>query len=167
MIRIDYELWETGMATFTLDVNGERRTVDFRDPGEPLLYVLRNRLRLTGAKFGCGLGQCGACTVIADGDAVRSCRMPVAEAAGKKITTIEGLGTPDKPHPLQAAFIAEQAAQCGYCVTGMVMSGAAALARNPNLTPDEAKQALAGNLCRCGTHQRILHAMMHARRTTT
>jgi nicotinate dehydrogenase subunit A len=162
MIRIDYELGETGMATFTLDVNGERRTVDVRDPGEPLLYVLRNRLRLTGAKFGCGLGQCGACTVIADGDAVRSCRMPVAEAAGKKITTIEGLGTPDKPHPLQAAFIAEQAAQCGYCTNGMIMTAKALLARTPKPSIEQIKQALEGNLCRCGTHTRILRAIQRA-----
>ena len=116
------------MASFTLNVNGEARSVNVRDPDEPLLYVLRNALSLTGAKYGCGLGQCGACTVIVDGEAVRSCRMPVSTATGKKITTIEGLGTPEKPHPLQAAFIAEQAAQCGYCATGMVMTGAALLA---------------------------------------
>jgi len=155
------------MPNFTLQVNGETRSVEVRDPDEPLLYVLRNALNLTGAKFGCGLAQCGACTVIVDGDPVRSCSMPVAKAAGKKVTTIEGLGTPDKPHPLQAAFIAEQAAQCGYCVTGMVMTGAAALARKPDLTRDEAKQALAGNLCRCGTHERILRAMARAARRTT
>jgi nicotinate dehydrogenase subunit A len=150
------------MPKLTLHVNGEPRVVDVRDPDEPLLYVLRNALKLTGAKFGCGLGQCGACTVIIDGEAVRSCSMPVSVAAGKKVTTIEGLGTPDKPHPLQAAFITEQAAQCGYCVTGMVMSGAAALARKPNLTREDAQQALAGNLCRCGTHERILRAMVRA-----
>jgi nicotinate dehydrogenase subunit A len=150
------------MPNFTLDVNGETRNIEVRDPDEPLLYVLRNSLFLTGAKFGCGLGQCGACTVIVDNDAVRSCRMPVSQAAGKKVTTIEGLGTADKPHPLQAAFVAEQAAQCGYCVTGMVMTGAAALARKPNLTREEAQQALAGNLCRCGTHDRILRAMLRA-----
>jgi nicotinate dehydrogenase subunit A len=155
------------MATYTLDVNGERRVVEVRDPDEPLLYVLRNSLRLTGAKFGCGLGQCGACTVIVDGEAVRSCRVPIAKAAGRKVTTIEGLGTPEKPHPLQSAFIAEQAAQCGYCIAGMVMSGAAALARSPKLTRDEAKQVLAGNLCRCGTHERILHAMVRASRGMT
>jgi nicotinate dehydrogenase subunit A len=155
------------MATYTLDVNGERRVVEVRDPDEPLLYVLRNSLRLTGAKFGCGLGQCGACTVIVDGEAVRSCRVPIAKAAGRKLTTIEGLGTPEKPHPLQSAFIAEQAAQCGYCIAGMVMSGAAALARSPKLTRDEAKQVLAGNLCRCGTHERILHAMVRASRGMT
>jgi nicotinate dehydrogenase subunit A len=128
----------------------------------PLLWVLRETIGLTGTKFGCGLGQCGACTVIVDGEAVRSCQMTVAAAAGRRVTTIEGLGTADKPHPLQAAFIAEQAAQCGYCVTGMVMSGAAALARKPDLTRDDARQALAGNLCRCGTHERILRAMVRA-----
>src|SRR3954471_20401077 len=155
------------MPTFPLHVNGEDRTVDVRDPDEPLLYVLRNALRLTGAKYGCGLGQCGACTVIVDGDAVRACQMPVASAVGKKVTTIEGLGTADKPHPLQAAFVAEQAAQCGYCVAGMVMTGAAALARKPDLTHDDARQALAGNLCRCGTHERILRAVMRASTRTT
>ena len=150
------------MPKYTLNVNGETRTVDVRDSGEPLLYVLRNALGLTGAKYGCGLGQCGSCTVIVDGEAVRSCLIPVASLAGKKVTTIEGLGTPDKPHPLQAAFVAEQAAQCGYCVTGMVMTGAALLARKPSVTRDEAQQALAGNLCRCGTHERILRAMLRA-----
>jgi nicotinate dehydrogenase subunit A len=150
------------MPKYKLNVNGETRTVDVRDPGEPLLYVLRNALGLTGAKYGCGLGQCGSCTVIVDGEAVRSCLVPVASLAGKKVTTIEGLGTPDKPHPLQAAFVAEQAAQCGYCVTGMVMTGAALLARKPSVTRDEAQQALAGNLCRCGTHERILRAMLRA-----
>lgn len=150
------------MPNFTFNVNGETRNVEVRDPDEPLLYVLRNSLSLTGAKFGCGLGQCGACTVIVDNDAVRSCRMPVSQAAGKKVTTIEGLGTPDKPHPLQAAFVAEQAVQCGYCVTGMVMTGAAALAHKPNLSREEAQKALAGNLCRCGAHDRILRAMLRA-----
>jgi len=150
------------MPKYKLNVNGETRTVDVRDSGEPLLYVLRNALGLTGAKYGCGLGQCGSCTVIVDGEAVRSCLTPVASLAGKKVTTIEGLGTPDKPHPLQAAFVAEQAAQCGYCVTGMVMTGAALLARKPSVTRDEAQQALAGNLCRCGTHERILRAMLRA-----
>ena len=145
----------------SLDVNGKNRELD-ADPATPLLYVLRDHLQLNGAKFGCGLGQCGACTVTVDGEAVRSCRMPVSSATGKKITTIEGLGTADKPHPLQAAFVAEQAAQCGYCITGMVMSGAAALARNPNLTRGEAQQVLAGNLCRCGTHDRVLRAMLRA-----
>jgi nicotinate dehydrogenase subunit A len=155
------------MPSLTLNVNGETRNVDVRDSQEPLLYVLRNALALTGAKYGCGLGQCGACKVIVDGEAVPSCLMPVANAVGKKVTTIEGLGTPDKPHPLQTAFIAEQAAQCGYCVTGMVMTGAALLARKPEITREDAQQALAGNLCRCGTHERILQAMLRASRRTT
>jgi len=150
------------MPKFKLNVNGETRTVDVRDSQEPLLYVLRNALGLTGAKYGCGLGQCGACTVIVDDEAVRSCLVPVSTLSGKKVTTIEGLGTPAKPHPLQAAFVAEQAAQCGYCVTGMVMTGAALLARKPSITREDAQQALAGNLCRCGTHERILRAMLRA-----
>ena len=150
------------MPKYTLHVNGEARTVDVRDPDEPLLYVLRNSLGLTGAKFGCGLGQCGSCTVLIDGEAVRSCLLPVAKVGERKVVTIEGLGTPDQPHPLQAAMIHEQAAQCGYCVTGVVMTGAALLARKPKATLEEAKEALAGNLCRCGTHQRILNAMMRA-----
>jgi nicotinate dehydrogenase subunit A len=152
------------MPTFTLGVNGETRTVDVRDAQEPLLHVLRNAMGLTGAKFGCGLGQCGACTVLVDGEPVRACLVPIATMAGRKVTTIEGLGTPEKPHPLQAAFVAEQAAQCGYCVTGMVMTGAALLARKPALTRADAQQALAGNLCRCGAHERILRAMLRASR---
>jgi len=150
------------MPKFTLNVNGNTRTVDVRDPDEPLLYVLRNALDLTGAKYGCGLGQCGACTVIVDGSAARSCILSVAAAEGKKITTIEGLGSPDKPHPLQAAFITEQAAQCGYCINGMVMAGAALLQAKPNVTREDAQKALAGNLCRCGTHERILRAIVRA-----
>ena len=154
------------MPSLSLHVNGENRTVELRDPDEPLLYVLRNALRLTGAKYGCGLGQCGACTVIVDGEAVRACQIPASKAAGKTVLTIEGLGAPDNPHPLQAAFVAEQAAQCGYCVAGMVMAGAAALAHKPDLTREDAKAALAGNLCRCGTHERILRAMVRASRRT-
>ena len=150
------------MPSYTLNVNGAARAVEVRDPDEPLLYVLRNALALTGTKFGCGLGQCGACTVIVDGDAVRSCLVPVSKAVGKKVTTIEGLGTPEKPHPLQAAFVAEQATQCGYCATGMLMTGAALLAKKPDPTREEAQQALAGNLCRCGTHHRVLRAMLRA-----
>lgn len=148
------------MPSIELNVNGGTRTVDVRDPDQPLLYVLRNDLGLTGAKFGCGLGQCGACTVIVDGKAARACMLPVSAVKGKKITTIEGLGTPDKPHPVQAAFVAEQAAQCGYCTTGIVMAAAALFARKPDPTLEEAKAALAGNLCRCGSHQRVLNAMM-------
>jgi nicotinate dehydrogenase subunit A len=154
------------MPSLNLHVNGETRSVAVRDPDEPLLYVLRNSLSLTGAKFGCGLGQCGACTVLVDGDAVRSCMLPVSQVGDRKVTTIEGLGTPEKPHPLQAAFVAEQAAQCGYCVAGMVMSGAALLARKPQLTREDAQQALAGNLCRCGTQPRILRALLRAARGT-
>jgi nicotinate dehydrogenase subunit A len=123
---------------------------------------LRNALALTGAKFGCGLGQCGACTVIVDGEAVRSCSVPVALMADKKITTIEGLGTIDKPHPVQKAFIDEQAAQCGYCINGMVMAAAALLERKPTAGDGEVRQALAGNQCRCGTHARILRAIARA-----
>lgn len=152
------------MPNLSLHVNGESRSVEVRDPNEPLLYVLRNALGLTGAKYGCGLGQCGACTVHVDGEPVRACQMPVAKAVDRKVTTIEGLGTPDKPHPLQAAFVAEQAAQCGYCAAGMVMAGAAALARKPDLTRNDVQQALAGNLCRCGTHERIVRAMLRAAR---
>jgi nicotinate dehydrogenase subunit A len=150
------------MARFVLNVNGSPRTVDVRDRNEPLLYVLRNRLGLTGAKFGCGLGQCGSCTVLIDGEPVRSCLLPVAKVGTRKVTTIEGLGSPDKPHPLQEAFIALQAAQCGYCATGAVMTSAALLARKPDATLEEAKDALAGNLCRCGAHDRILRAVMRA-----
>ena len=148
------------MPSFALQVNGDAKTVEVSDPDEPLLYVLRDTLGLTGAKYGCGLGQCGTCTVHVDGEPVRSCQLPVSRATGRRITTIEGLGTADKPHPLQTAFIAEQAAQCGYCVPGMVMTGAALLAKKPNATLQEAKDALAGNLCRCGTHVRVLRAVM-------
>jgi len=150
------------MPSLVLNVNGGGRAVEVRDVAEPLLFVLRNQLGLTGAKYGCGLGQCGACTVLIDGEATHSCMVQVGAVARKAITTIEGLGSPEKPHPLQAAFIAEQAAQCGYCATGMVMSAAALLGKNPKATRDETKQALAGNLCRCGTHQRILNAVMRA-----
>lgn len=150
------------MPALLLDVNGRERALDLRDPAEPLLFVLRNQLGLTGAKYGCGLGQCGACTVLIDGAAVRSCLVPVGDAAGRKITTVEGLGTPEAPHPVQAAFIAEQAAQCGYCASGMVVSAAALLARNPRPSRQDAKEALDGNLCRCGAHHRILDAVVRA-----
>src|SRR5260221_8747666 len=145
----------------TLNVNARKQVVTLA-PETPLLYALRNDLKFNGPKFGCGLAQCGACTVHIDGKAVRSCITPVSAAIGKKITTIEGLGTTDKPHPVQAAFIAEQAGQCGYCLNGMVMTSAALLARQPGASLDDAKQALAGNLCRCGTHHRILRAVMRA-----
>lgn len=150
------------MPTVTFTVNGAARSVDVRDPDQPLLYALRNSFGLTGPKFGCGLGQCGACTVLLDQTPLRSCVTPLSAVAGKSITTIEGLGTPDKPHPVQAAFIAEQAAQCGYCANGMVMTSAALLASNPKPSEAEIKDALAANLCRCGTHVRILRAVMRA-----
>jgi nicotinate dehydrogenase subunit A len=152
------------MPSIELNVNGGTRTVDVRDPEQPLLYVLRNDLGLTGAKFGCGLGQCGACTVVVDGAAVRACVLPVSAVRGKKIMTIEGLGTLDKPHAVQAAFVAEQAAQCGYCTPGIVMSAAALFSRKPDPSMEEVKAALAGNLCKCGSHQRVLNAMMRVAR---
>ena len=150
------------MPVFELQVNGGSKSVSVRDADEPLLYVLRNQRHLTGVKFGCGLAQCGACTVLVDGAPARSCTLPVSAAVGRKITTIEAIGSPEKPHPVQAAFIAEQAAQCGYCATGMVMTSVALLAQKPDATLEDAKAALAGNLCRCGTHHRILRAVMRA-----
>ena len=150
------------IPSYELRVNGAPRKVTVRDPDEPLLYVLRNRLALTGAKYGCGVGQCGACTVTIDGEAQRSCLVPVKKAAGHAIVTVEGLGTPAKPSPLQQAFIDLQAAQCGYCVAGMVMTAQALLARHPDASEDDIRVALAGNLCRCGTHQRILKAVLRA-----
>jgi nicotinate dehydrogenase subunit A len=145
----------------TLDVNGRRCEVA-ADPETPLLYVLRNDLKLKGARYGCGIGVCGACMVIVDGKAVQSCDVPVSAVAGKTITTIEGIGTAESPHPLQRAFIAEQAAQCGYCVTGIIMSAKALLDAKPQPSEEEIRTALAGNLCRCGTHIRILRAVQSA-----
>ena len=144
-----------------LNVNGRRQAVDAA-PDTPLLYVLRNDLGLDGPKFGCGMAQCGACTVHIDGAAVRSCITPASAAAGKEVTTIEGLGSVQKPHPLQAAFIAEQAGQCGYCLNGMVMSAAALLRQNPKPDNGEIRAALNGNLCRCGSHMRIMRAVKRA-----
>jgi nicotinate dehydrogenase subunit A len=148
------------MPDYSFRVNGGPVTVDSWDPNQPLLYILRNRLGLHGAKFGCGLGQCGACTVMLDGKAVRSCLTPVKQAAGHAVTTLESLGTPEKPDLVQAAFVAEQAAQCGYCTNGMIMTAKALLRQTPHPTLDQVKQGLAGNLCRCGTHTRILNAVM-------
>jgi nicotinate dehydrogenase subunit A len=146
------------MATIT--VNGKPHAVKAA-PETPLLYVLRNELELNGPKFGCGLAQCGACTVHIDGRPMRSCSVPVSSVKGK-VTTIEGLGTAEKPHPLQKAFIEEQAAQCGYCINGMVMTAAAFLAKNPKPSDAELRKAMDGNLCRCGTHMRILRAVKKA-----
>ena len=145
----------------TLTVNGQRRTVAAA-PDTPLLYVLRNDLELNAAKFGCGMAQCGACTVLADGNPVRSCVMPISAMAKTKITTLEGLGSLSNPHPLQKAFIEEQAAQCGYCIAGMLMSAKALLDQTPHPTEAEIRRALAGNLCRCGTHNRIVRAIQRA-----
>jgi nicotinate dehydrogenase subunit A len=150
------------MANVTLRVNGRSQTIDADDPNMSLLYALRDHLELHGPKFGCGLGQCGACTVIVDGNAVRSCQTPVSQVQGREITTLEGLGSPEQMHRVQAAFVAEQAAQCGYCTNGMIMSATALLTKTPRPTEVQVRQALAGNLCRCGTHVRILRAVMRA-----
>ena len=147
----------------SLHVNGKTVTVKIDDPDMPLLYALRDNLELHGPRFGCGLGQCGACTVHIDGAAVRSCVTPLSSiAARQKIVTLEGLGTERKPHPVQQAFIAEQAAQCGYCINGMIMESAAFLAKNKKPDDNAIKQALANNLCRCGTHAAIVRAVKRA-----
>ena len=145
----------------TLVVNGQTTRFDL-DPDTPLLYVLRDNLALNGPKFGCGLAQCGACTVLMDGQAVRSCAVPIAKTADRRVTTLEGLGSSAKPHPLQKAFIEEQAAQCGYCINGMIMTSKALLERSPNPSDREIRKALGANLCRCGTHQRIVAAVKRA-----
>ena len=148
--------------SLALHVNGATRTVAVDDPDTPLLYVLRNDLGFHGPRFGCGLGQCGACTVHVDGNAVRSCIMPISSVGDGKVVTLEGLGTLEKPHPVQAAFIQEQAVQCGYCINGMIMQSAAFLAQNPKPSEDDIREALASNLCRCGTHVRIVRAVQRA-----
>ena len=148
------------MAT-NLKVNGVSRSVT-AEPDTPLLYVLRNDLELNGAKYGCGLSQCGACTVLVDGRAVRSCVTPISALEASEITTLEGLGSIDKPHALQQAFIEEQAAQCGYCTNGMIMSAKELLDRNPRPSEPDVRAALASNLCRCGTHNRIIRAVLRA-----
>ncbi len=150
------------MANYRLMVNGKEQVVESWDPNQPLLYVLRNQLGLHGAKFGCGLGQCGSCTVLIDGEAIFSCVYPVSAVVGKKITTLEGIGSAEKPHPVQAAFIAEQATQCGYCGSGMVMASVALLQEKPRPSNADVKSALAGNLCRCGSHDRVLRAVQLA-----
>jgi nicotinate dehydrogenase subunit A len=143
-----------------LSVNGETHVLRVDDPEMPLLYALRDHLGLRGPHFGCGLGQCGACTVHYYGKALRSCIMPISAVAGAEIVTLEGLGTAEEPHPLQQAFIDEQAAQCGYCINGMIMQAAALLVRNRHPTEADVRQELAANLCKCGTHVRILRAIM-------
>ncbi len=150
------------MAKLTLKVNGTNREVETDDPDIPLLYVLRGDLGLTGTHFGCGLAQCGACTVLVGGRAVRSCLAPARSVVGQEIVTIEGLGSPERPDPVQAAFIAEQAAQCGYCTAGMVMGARALLARTPRPSEQQVRDALAGNLCRCGSHARVIRAVLRA-----
>jgi nicotinate dehydrogenase subunit A len=151
------------MSILTLQVNGRSRTVDV-DPATPLLYVLSDDLELRGPKFGCGLGQCGACTVLANGQAVRSCVTPVATVAsaagtGVEIVTLEGLGTADRPHPIQQAFIDEQASQCGFCLSGVILTAKALLDRNPRATDEQIEQALSGVLCRCFGNIRMLRAI--------
>ena len=148
------------MASYTLQVNGRAQTIE-AEPDTPLLYVLRNTLALNGPKFGCGLAQCGACTVHVNGEAVRSCSLPICDVKGA-VTTLEGLGSSAKPHPVQRAFIDEQAVQCGYCINGMIMTSAALLAKNKSPSEAEIRAALAENLCRCGTHVRIVAAVQRA-----
>jgi nicotinate dehydrogenase subunit A len=152
------------MANYKFQLNGRAVTVDSWDPGQPLLYILRNKLELHGPKFGCGLAQCGACTVLLDGKAARSCATPIRQVVGHRVTTLEGLGTPEKLDVVQAAFIEEQAAQCGYCTNGMIMGAKALLNQTPHPTLEQVKEALDTNLCRCGTHTRILNAVMRAAR---
>ena len=149
--------------TLALQVNGQDVVIRFADPEMPLLYALRDELGLHGPRFGCGLGQCGACTVHLDGKPTRSCVTPLsALSPGQRVVTLEGLGTPEQPDKLQRAFIAEQAVQCGYCINGMIMQSAGLLARNPTPSEAEIRAALANNLCRCGTHQRIIRAVARA-----
>ena len=149
--------------TKRLNVNGKRVTLTIDDPEMPLLYALRDNLALKGPRFGCGLSQCGACTVHVDGQAVRSCVFPLSQLTDKqKVVTLEGLGTARRPHPVQRAFIEEQAAQCGYCINGMIMESAAFLTKNKKPSETDIKQALANNLCRCGTHARIVRAVKRA-----
>ena len=151
------------MANYRFRVNGRAVSVESWDPDQPILYLLRNSLGVHSPKFGCGLAQCGACAVLIDGKVARSCVTSVKQAAGRAITTLEGLGTPEKPDPIQAAFIAEQAAQCGYCTNGMIMAAKSLLNRTPNPTANQVKEGLAGHLCRCGTYTRILNAVLRIR----
>jgi nicotinate dehydrogenase subunit A len=156
---------ETMPQSFALQVNGASRSVSV-EPDTPLLYILRNDLELNGPRFGCGLSQCGACTVLVDGRATRSCVTAVSSLGAKRITTLEGLGSKDRLHPLQKAFIEEQAAQCGYCTNGMIMAAKALLDKTPKPTEAQIKKALAANLCRCGTHNRVVRAVLRASKET-
>ena len=149
------------MAKISLRINGKTRVVDV-EADMPLLYALRNDLELNGPKYGCGMAQCGACTVIMDGGAIRSCVTPVSAAQNRAVTTLEGLGSTKKMHKIQQAFVDEQAVQCGYCINGMIMTTKALLDKNPKPTDSQIKEALAGNLCRCGTHVRIVRAVKRA-----
>jgi nicotinate dehydrogenase subunit A len=153
---------EEGPMKVNFTLNGKPASIGADDPEMPLLYALRDDLGMNGPRFGCGLGQCGACTVHIDGKAVRSCSMPISAVAGKRVLTLEGLGTPAKPHPLQQAFIDEQAVQCGYCINGMIMQAAALLLTTKHPTEEQIRAALAENLCRCGTHLRIVRAVKRA-----
>jgi aerobic-type carbon monoxide dehydrogenase small subunit (CoxS/CutS family) len=150
------------MATVRLTVDGKRVAINAADPNMPLLYALRNDLGLNNPHFGCGLAQCGACTVHLNGEPVRACVLPLSVAQGKTVTTLKGLGSPQKPHPLQQAFVEEQAPQCGYCVNGWIMTAAAVLRKKPKATDGELREALAGLKCRCGTHVAILRAIKRA-----
>jgi nicotinate dehydrogenase subunit A len=154
------------MAQLLLNVNGKSLTVD-TDPTTPLLYVLRDDLELNGPKFGCGLSQCGACTIIMDGKTVRSCSIAVSAAQNRKITTLEGLGTVQRPHYVQAAFVEEQAAQCGYCMNSMILTAKVLLDQNPNPSEPQIRSALNANLCRCGSHLRVIRAVQRAARERT
>ena len=146
------------MARISLKVNGKTRVVE-ADPNTPLLYVLRDNLSLHGPRFGCGLGQCGACTVLVDGNSMRSCMLPASAAENKSVTTLEGLGSVAHPHAIQAAFVEEQAAQCGYCMNGMIMGAKVLLDKNPRPSVSDIKRSLNGYICRCGTHLRVIRAI--------
>jgi len=152
-------------ASITLTVNGKSETIQVDDPDMPLLYALRNDLGLHGPRFGCGLGQCGACTVHVDGTPIRSCVFPVSAAAGHQVLTLEGLGTPEEPHPLQQAFVEVQAVQCGFCINGMIMQSLTLVGKGKRPSDADIRQGLANNLCRCGTHVRILRAVKRASET--
>ena len=154
------------MVSTTLSINGKEQTLEI-DENIPLLWALRNDLQMTGTKFGCGLSQCGACTVHVDGVATRSCVTPIKDVAGKQVTTIEGLAKDGQPHPLQAAWVETQTPQCGYCQSGQIMTAAALLAKTPKPTDDEIVEAMKGNLCRCGTYTRIFQAIKIAAGTST